>query len=66
MLGEKAGGGGGREGGVCAEERRLVGAAKSFPSFETFFGEGTDVLYYSPQVKFLYAPFLSTCVKSLV
>ena len=35
------------------------------PSFEAFFGQSGEVLYYSPHVKLLYAPFLATCVRSL-
>ena len=37
----------------------------TFPSFEGFFGQNTDFLYYSPHVKMSYAPFLAKCVKSL-
>ena len=37
----------------------------SFPSFENFFGSNTDILYYNPNVKLAYSPFLFHCVKSL-
>jgi len=37
----------------------------TLPSLESFFGQCTDVMYYTPQVKVSYAPFLSQCVKSL-
>jgi len=36
----------------------------TFPSFELFFGQNTDVLYYDPHVKVAYAHFLARCVKS--
>ena len=36
----------------------------TFPSLESFFGQNTDVLYYTPNVKVAYAPFLGKCVKS--
>ena len=36
----------------------------TIPSFEGFFGQGTDIMYYSPHCKISYATFLSTCVKS--
>ncbi|CAJ1414102.1 unnamed protein product [Effrenium voratum] len=34
------------------------------PSFEAFFGAASDVLYYHPEVKVDYVPFLSKCVRS--
>lgn len=37
----------------------------TFPSFEGFFGQNTDVMYYTPNVKVIYAPFLAKCVGSL-
>ena len=37
----------------------------TFPSFEGFFGQTTDSLYYSPHVKLSYSPFLAKCVGSL-
>jgi len=37
----------------------------TFPSFEGFFGQNTDTLYYTPNVKTLYAPFLAKCVGSI-
>lgn len=37
----------------------------TFPSFEAFFGSNTDILYYSPNVKLAYSPFLFHCVESL-
>jgi hypothetical protein len=40
------------------------GADFTFPSFEGFFGQNTDFLYYSPHVKLYYSPFLAKCVKS--
>lgn len=36
----------------------------TLPSFEGFFGQISDFLYYSPHVKLVYAPFLAKCVKS--
>ena len=39
--------------------------AFTFPSFEGFFGQCTDFLYYSKHVKLSYSPFLAKCVKSL-
>ena len=40
-------------------------AAAPLPSFERFFGEPAELLYYSPHVKTLYSGFLGHCVKSL-
>jgi len=37
----------------------------TFPSFELFFGNNTDNLYYTPHVKMAYSPFLAHCVQSL-
>lgn len=37
----------------------------TFPSFEGFFGQNTDILYYSLHVKAYYSPFLAKCVGSL-
>ena len=37
----------------------------SFPSFECFFGSNTDILYYNPNVKLAYSPFLFHCVGSI-
>jgi len=37
----------------------------TFPSFESFFGSNTDILYYNPNVKLAYSPFLFHCVQSL-
>jgi hypothetical protein len=37
----------------------------SFPSFEGFFGQSADSLYYSPHVKLSYSPLLAKCVGSL-
>jgi len=37
----------------------------TFPSFELFFGSISDNLYYSPNVKLAYSPFLVHCVESL-
>ena len=37
----------------------------TFPSFESFFGSNTDILYYNPNVKLAYSPFLFHCVESL-
>ena len=36
----------------------------TFPSFEGFFGQNTDFLYYTPHIKLNYSPFLAKCVKS--
>lgn len=36
----------------------------TFPSLESFFGQNTDILYYTPNVKVAFAPFLGRCVKS--
>lgn len=37
----------------------------TFPSFESYFGQCTDILYYTPNYKVSYGPFLGKCVKSL-
>jgi hypothetical protein len=37
----------------------------TFPSFESFFGQNTDFLYYTPHMKLSYSPFLAKCVGSL-
>jgi len=37
----------------------------TFPSFEGFFGQATEYLYYSPHVHLSYAPFLAKCVGSM-
>ncbi|CAB9515219.1 expressed unknown protein [Seminavis robusta] len=37
----------------------------SYPSFEAFFGQNTDVLYYAPHVRLSYSPFLAKVVRSL-
>eukprot|EP00586_Coscinodiscus_wailesii_P020411 CAMPEP_0172502740 /NCGR_PEP_ID=MMETSP1066-20121228/162477_1 /TAXON_ID=671091 /ORGANISM="Coscinodiscus wailesii, Strain CCMP2513" /LENGTH=774 /DNA_ID=CAMNT_0013278107 /DNA_START=246 /DNA_END=2567 /DNA_ORIENTATION=+ len=37
----------------------------TYPSFEGFFGQNTEVLYYSPHVKIAYSPFMAKCVTSL-
>jgi len=34
------------------------------PSWEAFFGAAAELLYYSPQVKGDYAPFLARCVRT--
>ncbi|CAE7884695.1 unc-104, partial [Symbiodinium sp. KB8] len=57
-----------------AEEEELSKAAPratqdstrppALPSFESFFGAAADLLYYHPEVKADYAPFLARCVKS--
>jgi len=36
----------------------------TFPSMESFFGQCTDILYYTPNFKVAYAPFLAKCVQS--
>lgn len=36
----------------------------TFPSFEGFFGQNSDILYYSPHCKVAYGPFLGQCVAS--
>ena len=36
----------------------------TFPSFEGFFGQNTDVMYYSPHCKVAYGPFLGQCATS--
>mmetsp|Transcript_17601 Transcript_17601/g.38112 ORF Transcript_17601/g.38112 Transcript_17601/m.38112 type:complete len:813 (+) Transcript_17601:1-2439(+) len=36
----------------------------TFPSMESFFGQCTDILYYAPNYKVAYGPFLGNCVKS--
>ncbi|KAL7529947.1 hypothetical protein ACHAXR_005418 [Thalassiosira sp. AJA248-18] len=36
----------------------------TFPSLESFFGQSTDILYYTPNFKVAYAPFLGKCVQS--
>ena len=48
------------------EDQDLVdGDDFTFPSFEGFFGQSTDFLYYSPHVHLYYSPFLAKNVKSL-
>lgn len=37
----------------------------TYPSFEGFFGQNSDFLYYSKHVKLSYSPFLAKCVQSL-
>jgi hypothetical protein len=37
----------------------------TFPSFEGFLGQSTDILYYSPHVRISYSPFLARVVRSL-
>jgi hypothetical protein len=37
----------------------------TYPSFEGFFGQNTDYLYYSKHIKLNYSPFLANCVQSL-
>jgi len=37
----------------------------TFPSFEGFFGGISDILYYNPNVKVAYSPFIFHCVRSL-
>ena len=37
----------------------------TYPSFEGFFGQNTDILYYAPHCKVAYGPFLGQCVSSL-
>ena len=37
----------------------------TFPSFEKYFGQCTDVMYYTPNYKVAFAPFLARCVKSV-
>jgi hypothetical protein len=37
----------------------------TFPSFEGFFGQCTELLYCSPHVKVGYSAFMAKCVKSL-
>lgn len=37
----------------------------TFPSFEKFFGQCTDVMYYTPNYKVAFAPFLARCIKSV-
>ena len=37
----------------------------TFPSFEGFFGQSADCLYYSPHVRLSFSPFLAKCVGSL-
>jgi hypothetical protein len=37
----------------------------AFPSMEKFFGQCTDVMYYAPNYKVAYAPFLGRSVKSI-
>lgn len=36
----------------------------TIPSFEGFFGQGTDIMYYSPHCKISFATFLNQCVGS--
>jgi len=36
----------------------------TFPSFEGFFGQSTDFLYYSPHIQVSYSPFLAKAVRS--
>jgi hypothetical protein len=42
----------------------FTGLEFTFPSFELFFGQNTDNMYYSPHVKLAYSPFLANCVQS--
>ena len=37
----------------------------TYPSFEGFFGQNSENLYYSKCVKLSYSPFLGKCVQSL-
>jgi len=37
----------------------------TYPSFEAYFGQCTDILYYAPHFKVAYGPFLGHCVTSL-
>lgn len=37
----------------------------TYPSFEGFFGQNTDILYYAPHCKVAYGPFLGHCATSL-
>ena len=55
-----------------ADEKDRVGArgrcpssSLSLPSFESFFGQCSDILYYLPHLRFLYAPFLASSLGSL-
>ncbi|KAL7542110.1 hypothetical protein ACHAWF_007092 [Thalassiosira exigua] len=36
----------------------------TFPSLESFFGQCTDILYYTPHYKVAYGPFLGKCAQS--
>jgi hypothetical protein len=47
------------------DDDEIEEAEFTFPSFEGFFGQCTDSLYYSPHVKLSYSPFLAKCVGSL-
>ena len=49
----------------CVEEEEPEEDEFTYPSFEGFFGQNTDFLYYSPHVKLCYSPFLAKCANSL-
>mmetsp|Transcript_20602 Transcript_20602/g.38909 ORF Transcript_20602/g.38909 Transcript_20602/m.38909 type:complete len:306 (+) Transcript_20602:1439-2356(+) len=36
----------------------------TYPSIESFFGQCTDIIYYTPNFKVAYGPFLGECVQS--
>jgi len=44
--------------------RRTEAEPPAVPSWEAFFGAGADVLYYHPETKIDYTPFLAKCVGS--
>ena len=50
---------------VAQERRRECDGLRSLPSFESFFGQCSEVLYYSPHIKIFFAPFLASAVGSL-
>ena len=52
---------------VSLESARVsVGdGSMSLPSFESFFGQSSDILYYTPHVKMLFSPFLATPNRTL-
>eukprot|EP00928_Gymnodinium_smaydae_P007251 TRINITY_DN12616_c0_g1_i1.p1 TRINITY_DN12616_c0_g1~~TRINITY_DN12616_c0_g1_i1.p1 ORF type:complete len:496 (+),score=93.95 TRINITY_DN12616_c0_g1_i1:548-2035(+) len=51
-----------RDAVVC--NRRKHTCTSALPSWEAFFGGAADILYYHPEVKADYTPFLTQCVGS--
>jgi len=47
------------------DEDEFIGLEFTFPSFELFFGQNSDNMYYSHHVKLAFSPFLANCIQSL-